>query len=413
MSDHSELRALAGHPSGTHTSVAKTSLRALLDALDAAEVRLGNAMDAHGLALTQREIAREERDTAERDCTNAIGSMRAQDERERQAGERCGVPTTEHGCDWPDAVADAVLGLRAETARVDVALKADAALFERLSLALATPERVAADTAAVGGYVSGLDLVETAEQVVGRAEVAIAALRARCAALEADVARLRADCEWLCATSDSATDALEADGAADAEECSDVRERVAEILASLAGTTPPPPDARDGELARLREALTKYGDHYTDCAVRNHGPSNRACDCGLDAALAVEPDCTGRAPAKVIYLAHPAGAATIEEHRANLARARRWFDWIARQPGVVPTADWILYCEVWSDFDPVLRAKGLDADDVIISRCDEVWLVGGRISSGMARGVVTANAHGVKVVDMTGLGDEPPAKEGT
>lgn len=36
------------------------------------------------------------------------GAMDAQDERERQASERCGVPYEQYGCDWPDAVADEV-----------------------------------------------------------------------------------------------------------------------------------------------------------------------------------------------------------------------------------------------------------------------------------------------------------------
>ena len=41
------------------------------------------------------------------------GAMRAQDEREREAGARCGVGAELHGCDWPDAVADQVLMLKA------------------------------------------------------------------------------------------------------------------------------------------------------------------------------------------------------------------------------------------------------------------------------------------------------------
>ena len=41
--------------------------------------------------------------------------------------------------------------------------------FERLDEALATPERIAADTAAVGGFVSGLNLTYTEGDVVDRA----------------------------------------------------------------------------------------------------------------------------------------------------------------------------------------------------------------------------------------------------
>lgn len=40
------------------------------------------------------------------------GAMNAQDERERNAGALCGIPWEEHGCDWPDAVAERVVWLR-------------------------------------------------------------------------------------------------------------------------------------------------------------------------------------------------------------------------------------------------------------------------------------------------------------
>ena len=112
---------------------------------------------------------------------------------------------------------------------------------------------------------------------------------------------------------------------------------------------------------------------------------------------------------KLVYMAHPAGAPTKAEHRANIERAKRWFAWAAGQPGVSVIADWIIYCEVWDDFDPVQRAAGLDADDAAIRRCDEVWLVGGRISAGMHRAARTAERVCKTVIDLTALGDEPPA----
>lgn len=40
------------------------------------------------------------------------GAIRAQDEREREAGIRCGVAYELHGCEWPDAVAEEVLVLQ-------------------------------------------------------------------------------------------------------------------------------------------------------------------------------------------------------------------------------------------------------------------------------------------------------------
>ncbi len=42
------------------------------------------------------------------------GAMEAQDERERAAGEKCGVDYNLSGCDWPDSVAEEVLSLRSK-----------------------------------------------------------------------------------------------------------------------------------------------------------------------------------------------------------------------------------------------------------------------------------------------------------
>lgn len=49
------------------------------------------------------------------------------------------------------------------------ALKENARLFERLDKAMASPERIADDTRLVGGFVSGLDLTYTAEEIIDKA----------------------------------------------------------------------------------------------------------------------------------------------------------------------------------------------------------------------------------------------------
>ncbi len=114
---------------------------------------------------------------------------------------------------------------------------------------------------------------------------------------------------------------------------------------------------------------------------------------------------------KVIYLAHPCGAPTKEQHMANLKRALRWFKWAADQD-VSVVADWILYCEIWDDFDHKARAVGLNHDDAMIAKCDEYWMVGGQRTNGVNRGRAIAIGAGVQVRDFTYLGDEPPLPAG-
>jgi len=49
---------------------------------------------------------------AEAELAQVKGAMAAQDEREKLAGEKCNILWQEHGCDWPDAVAERVIHLR-------------------------------------------------------------------------------------------------------------------------------------------------------------------------------------------------------------------------------------------------------------------------------------------------------------
>jgi len=112
-----------------------------------------------------------------------------------------------------------------------------------------------------------------------------------------------------------------------------------------------------------------------------------------------------KASERVIYMAHPVSG----DVEANLARARRWLLWIYRtKPGTAVVANWILDCEILDDSNPADRQMGLAHDLAILERVDAVWLVGGRVSGGMALEAEHAKAHGVRVLDLTALGAEPP-----
>ena len=113
---------------------------------------------------------------------------------------------------------------------------------------------------------------------------------------------------------------------------------------------------------------------------------------------------------KVIYLAHPLGAATPEGVEANKARAKRWIRWVYDNfKDVAVVADWLLTCDVLDDFNPEHRAHGMRMNKEIIPRCDEFWMFGGRVSNGMQDESVTAIAAQRRIFDLTWLGEEPPA----
>lgn len=119
---------------------------------------------------------------------------------------------------------------------------------------------------------------------------------------------------------------------------------------------------------------------------------------------------------RLVYLAAPVGAPTAAGVTENLQRAKRWLRWAyLAHPDVSPIAPWITCCEVLDDANVQHRRRGLECDFAAIERCDELWLVGGRTSSGMELEAKHARktwrpvwGSPIRIVDLTHLGDEPP-----
>jgi hypothetical protein len=110
------------------------------------------------------------------------------------------------------------------------------------------------------------------------------------------------------------------------------------------------------------------------------------------------------AGATVVYMAHPIGG----DPEGNLARARRWMRWILdHYPMVAVCVPWLPYVEVLDDYDPEHRDRGVRDDLEILKRCDEVWLVGDRVSPGMEAEKWLAISLGKVVVDFTQTGLVP------
>jgi hypothetical protein len=100
---------------------------------------------------------------------------------------------------------------------------------------------------------------------------------------------------------------------------------------------------------------------------------------------------------RLVYVAHPLGSGSDrEENRRNAAL------YVAAigELGFAPVADWIILSGMWSEEK---RDMGLAIDFALIGRCDELWLVGPRISPGMAAEASHARAHDIDVLDFVGL----------
>lgn len=95
---------------------------------------------------------------------------------------------------------------------------------------------------------------------------------------------------------------------------------------------------------------------------------------------------------KLVYIAHPVSG----DVPRNLMQGREFVQ-RAYMADVAPLAPWITGCEVLDDNDPVQREIGLLCDETTVTRCDEIWLCGPRVSEGMKRELAIAEAIGLTV----------------
>ena len=151
-------------------------------------------------------------------------------------------------------------------------------------------------------------------------------------------------------------------------------------------------------------AAVERGDEWmTDGACYAAALECDSCCDGVDVAKAT-------ARRRVVYLAHPVGASTVEGVRANLARAKRWLWALRCATDWSICAPWIPAVEAVIDSGAVEhdeRARGLADDLAVVDRCDAIVMVGGRVSSGMAMERDHAAGHRLRVIDLSDEGEEP------
>lgn len=109
---------------------------------------------------------------------------------------------------------------------------------------------------------------------------------------------------------------------------------------------------------------------------------------------------------RIMYVAHPV-AGDVD---ANIKRAIRWIQYLsATDTDTAYIAPWIVNILAGEDDeDPYARSRGIRHCCLLVRRCDGIVLVGGRISAGMEIEQKAAIAAKLTVIDLTGLGEEPP-----
>jgi len=100
---------------------------------------------------------------------------------------------------------------------------------------------------------------------------------------------------------------------------------------------------------------------------------------------------------KIIYIAHPIGGNVDENVKLVLEIVRQLN--MSGLP-IVPFAPYIVDVLALDDNDPEQRARGFDNNKQLFDFVDEVWLYGGRISSGMQTEIDWANERNIPVLQM-------------
>ncbi len=103
----------------------------------------------------------------------------------------------------------------------------------------------------------------------------------------------------------------------------------------------------------------------------------------------------------IIYMAHPVAGDVLR----NIENAKIWLNHLARENhGKFFVAPWISWAEAYpdADKDPKTREAVLQNCEWQIGHCDQFWMVGPHISSGMERERRFAYDNKILIVDKTG-----------
>lgn len=107
---------------------------------------------------------------------------------------------------------------------------------------------------------------------------------------------------------------------------------------------------------------------------------------------------------RIAYLAHPVGNGP--ERAKNLENVNGWFLALFHAcKSIAINVPWKIYVDNLTEEH---RDRAMRDDLMILGTCKVIILTGGRISPGMELELRTARLQGLKVIDLTDLGYNPP-----
>jgi hypothetical protein len=103
----------------------------------------------------------------------------------------------------------------------------------------------------------------------------------------------------------------------------------------------------------------------------------------------------------LVYICSPFAGDT----ERNIERARGYCR-LAVSRGCIPLAPHLHYPQFMDDGDQKQRELGLRFALILLGKCDELWVFGERISSGMAREIAKAKRRGMPIRYFDSKGEE-------
>lgn len=95
---------------------------------------------------------------------------------------------------------------------------------------------------------------------------------------------------------------------------------------------------------------------------------------------------------KLVYLASPLRG----DYERNISRAVG-YSRLASECGVLPLAPHIIFSQWCDDNIPGQREQGLKLGLALLEKCDELWVMGKKVSQGMQGEIDFAREHGIRV----------------
>ena len=99
----------------------------------------------------------------------------------------------------------------------------------------------------------------------------------------------------------------------------------------------------------------------------------------------------------LVYVCSPYSGDTVSNGRKAMDFCR-----FAVGRGVIPLAPHLLYPRFMDENNPADRELGLFFGLVLLTKCEQVWVFGDRISRGMSREIAKAESKGIPVRYFTG-----------